>query len=140
MTPQRAAEILASYGANPARWPTWERGACAALIAADPALQAEQARAAVLDDALAAWARAPVATGRDDAIGRALARAGASAGRAWGYVGGAVAASVAAALYWSSAHPPVRNPQPAIAYDQARADSALFQTVFTPTPDEEDVL
>ncbi|MCH8684585.1 hypothetical protein [Pedomonas mirosovicensis] len=51
----RLAEILETYGANPARWPEGERAAAEAALAADPGLQAVAARERLLDGWLSDW-------------------------------------------------------------------------------------
>ena len=60
MTETRALEIIAAYGADPARWPAAERAALRAL-AARPAVAAALVNAAALDGLLGDWARADVA-------------------------------------------------------------------------------
>ncbi|MBV8970912.1 MAG: hypothetical protein JO290_01335, partial [Sphingomonadaceae bacterium] len=69
---ERAAEIIAAYGGDPARWPDGERATALAVIAASPDLRAQHAAAVALDADLAAWARVPV-TGGDAAAAAARA-------------------------------------------------------------------
>jgi hypothetical protein len=67
MTPERLAEILAAYGAEPARWPAGEREEALALLRRD---EGAARPAAALDRALDRFAVAcPDAT----TVGRALA-------------------------------------------------------------------
>ncbi len=55
MNRQRAWDIIASHGANPARWPVSERPALAALLADDAALGALRDRARRVDALLDDW-------------------------------------------------------------------------------------
>lgn len=55
MTDTRLQELLASYGADPARWPAPEREAALALLQASPAARALRDEAAALDAALDRW-------------------------------------------------------------------------------------
>lgn len=138
----RAGEIIAAYGADPARWPDAERATALGVVAASPALRAAQAAAAVLDADLAAWATAPVAPG--DA-GVAAARATPRPRPYLRWAGGTgIAAAVAAGLVLLA---PVHRPAPSAARVATLAapaagtyDAAAFAQVFTPTPDEEQVL
>jgi hypothetical protein len=69
----RLAEVLAAYGADPARWPASERGGLLALVEGAPELQALLAEAREIDKVLAS-ARVPrVPAG---AAARLLAQAG----------------------------------------------------------------
>lgn len=145
MSPNRVAEILATFGANSARWPEAERADCLVLIDRLPSLSYDRRMAAALDVGLVGWAREAVAT-KDGATDRAVARALAALpaptrARPLAWMAGALAASVAAGLAFVTLRPttpdPIAMPAP---ITQAQADSAQFRTVFTPTPDEEDVL
>lgn len=149
VSPNRATEILAAYGADPDRWPDAERAQCLALIERLPGLGYERRLAAALDVALVGWAREPaVARDGDGEADRAVARAMAvlpapPRARAFAWMGGALAASVAAGLAFVTLRPGAPAPvaaSPAITQAQAQADSAQFRAVFAPTPDEEDVL
>jgi hypothetical protein len=162
MTQDRALEILAAYGADPARWPSDEREALQALADRSPAVAQALVEARAVDAALAGWLAAPAASvtpARDDgaAARAALAEAQASGVRPhpvrtrrwWG--GLAVAASLVAAvgLSWPSlepASPPAGTGGGTIAGVQAPApdpredsseEEALFALMFTPTIDEE---
>ena len=141
----RAAEIIAAYGADPARWPDAERATALHVIAASPELTAARAAAAALDADLVAWAQAPVAGG----IG---ARAAADAARIalrrprpflhWA-AGTGIAASLAAGLLlFAPAHrlAPGTTPVRVATVAATPDDATAFAQVFTPTPDEEQVL
>ena len=149
MTSERALEILNAFGADAARWPAGERAECLAQFARDPALTRSLRDAAVLDAAITGWARAPLVTSgasTADAVARALATIGAAATRAawrvrvWRPLAGvALAASLAAALLLGP--PPSAPPPKAMSVAvPSQADADAFRQVFTPTPDEEDVL
>ena len=66
----RLAEVLAAYGADPARWPAAERDRLLVLVASDPALLAE---ALEIDRVLA---RAPLPKIPAGAVMRLMERAG----------------------------------------------------------------
>lgn len=138
----RAAEIIAAYGADPARWPDAERATALDAVAASPALTAALAAARTLDAELAAWARAPL-----DVADRAAADAAAATlrrprpFRRWA-LGTGLAASLAAGLILlapaqrlAPAGAPVTTTRPA-----TTDDASAFAQVFTPTPDEEQIL
>jgi hypothetical protein len=69
----RLAEVLAAYGADPARWPASERNGLVALVESTPELQARLAEAREIDQVLAGAGAAEVPAG---AAARLLARAG----------------------------------------------------------------
>ncbi len=130
----RAAEILAAYGADPARWPDGERATAQAVIAASPELRAAQDAARALDADLAAWAQAPVAGGDAAAAARRALPAPRPYLR-WA-LGTGLAASLAAGLVLlTPAHPPPPAKTPVVV-----DDATAFAQVFTPTPDEEQSL
>lgn len=131
----RAAEIIAAYGADPARWPDAELPMVLAAIAASPDLRAALSAARMLDAELVAWAQAPVADGDAGRAAALALRRSRSFGRwAWGT---SIAASfAAAAALLVPAHSTHSARPPATATD----DAAAFAQVFTPTPDEEQVL
>ena len=138
----RAAEIIAAYGAEPARWPDAERATALHVIAADPALSAALVEARTLDAELTAWAQAPVAAG-DVAAAAAVALHRVQPRRRWvmgGWaLGTGLAASLAAGLVLlTPAHHPATAPVAATA--PSTADATAFAQVFTPTPDEEQAL
>jgi hypothetical protein len=68
----RLAEVLAAYGADPARWPAAERDRLMALIESSPHLQALLADARQIDQVLSAAKTSAVPAG---AAARLLARA-----------------------------------------------------------------
>jgi len=145
VSPNRAAEIVAAYGADPARWPDAERTDCSALVDRLSSLGYERRMAAALDAGLIAWAREPLVVHDGDAqraVTRALAALPAPVRvKPLAWIGGALAASVAVGLAFVTLRPttPARTAAP-IQITRAQADSAQFRAVFTPTPDEEDVL
>lgn len=149
MTSERVLEILTAFGADAARWPADERGECLAQIARDPTLARARRDAAVLDAALIGWARAPLAithASTDHAVVRALATIDVAPARpswplrAWRpFAGVALAASLAAALLIGT-RPSAPSPPPAFVAVQSQVDADAFREVFTPTPDEEEVL
>ncbi len=134
----RAAEIIAAYGANPVRWPDAERTTVLAVIAASPDLCVAQAAAATLDADLFAWAISPVAPG-DAAAAAARATRRSPPYLRWAGGTGLAAAVTAGFIVFAPAHraPPVTT----IATATATTDTTTaFAQVFTPTPDEEQVL
>ena len=130
----RAAEIIAAYGGDPARWPDAERAAALAAVAADPALAGVFAAARALDDDLTGWARRPV-RGGDAVSAAAVAMRRPPTVLRWA-AGGGIAASLAVAVVLFT---PAQTPIPVAALD-AIPDETAFAQVFTPTPDEESVL
>lgn len=141
----RAAEIIAAYGADPARWPEAERTTALDVIAASPVLTAALAEARVLDGDLTAWAQAPVAPG--DAAVAAAAAARIALHRPRPFVrwamGTGLAASLAAGLVLlapAQRLTPSTAPQVAAAVPSTAADATAFAQVFTPTPDEDQTL
>lgn len=134
----RAAEIIAAYGANPARWPDAERTMALGVIAEHPALKAALAEAQVLDRDLAGWARRPVRIG-DARAAAAIAMQRPRNFMRWA-AGGSIAASLAAALVLLA--PARMAPSTAVpgVVVASVTDEAAFAHVFTPTPDEEHVL
>ncbi len=135
----RAAEIIAAYGGNPARWPDAERATALAVIAADPGLATALAEARTLDGDLADWARRPVRVGDTHAVAAVAMRRPAFA--RWA-TGGSIAASVAAAilLLTPARMTPSVAPQSVAVAAVSVSDEAAFAHVFTPTPDEENIL
>ena len=133
----RAAEIIAAYGSDTARWPDVERATAVTVIAADPALTAALVAARGLDHDLAAWASRPVLAGSPLADAAVAMRRPGSVMR-WA-AGGSVAASVAAALVLLN---PTRVAAPSVAPVVLAhvPDETAFAQVFTPTPDEERIL
>lgn len=136
----RAAEIIAAYGADPARWPDAERATALHVVAASPALTAALAAARALDADLAAWAQAPLTVGADAAAGAARTVLRRPRPFARWAMGTGLAASLAAGLLLLA---PTHRLAPARAPVTVAAttdDASAFAQVFTPTPDEEQVL
>ncbi|KAB7646359.1 hypothetical protein [Polymorphobacter fuscus] len=149
MTRDRALDIIAACGADPARWPADERAGVLAL-SGDPAVAAALAEAAPLDALLTEWARAegPVRSFDPAKLVPAPAAASAPAPRRRWFAAGALAAAVAAAV----ALTPMRqatsgtgqqiasvSPQTPVpsATATSEAGDADFAYVFTPTIDED---
>ncbi len=149
MTPPthiRATEIIAAYGADAARWPDDERAATLAALAESPDLAAARAAAAVLDADLCEWANAPIVPG--DA-GKAAAGAAFPSRPYLRWVGGTGLAAAAAAAFLvvvpakhvTPVHVAVAQAWPTDRAQPTTTDDAdAFAQVFTPTPDEEQVL
>lgn len=135
----RAAEIVAAYGGDTARWPDAERATALSVIAADPVLVAALAEARVIDVDVADWARQPVRGG--DALAAAtIAMRQPRTFMRWA-AGGSIAASLAAAIVLMTpgriAPSPATNGAVTVA---SISDETAFAQVFSPTPDEERVL
>lgn len=150
MTEDRALEIIASCGADSARWPADERAAVLAL-ASHPVIAAALADARALDALLGDWARADVVTAPFDAA-QLTPRAAPfvpARRRGW-FATGAMAAAVVAAVVlvpFGNVTPPADAPQVAMNSPQTIVPSATvasdpgsdaeFAYVFTPTVDED---
>lgn len=132
----RAAEIIAAYGGDPARWPDAERVMTRDVVAANPALATAVAEARTFDADLAAWARSVVPV--DPAK---LVAAGQTARPQpvlrWA-VGAAIAASLAGLLTVAPLRPDRAHPGVVIA--TGTDEATAFAQIFTPTPDEEQFL
>jgi hypothetical protein len=150
VTEDRALEIIASYGADPARWPADERAAVLAL-AGRPAVAAALADARGLDALLGDWARADVVAAPFDAAQLTPRAAPVVPARRRGWLAaGAMAAAVAAAVVLTpigNVTPQPAGPQVAMNSPQSTVPSATvasepgsdaeFAYVFTPTVDED---
>ena len=157
MTPERAFEIIDAYGADSARWPDDTRATLQALATCDSEVAAALAQAGKLDALLGGWAH-DVAPREFDvaAIVRVPQEApeivrGTAFSLRW-ITGGALAAAVAAGLIILA--PTQRAPDPVVASlspeksapSAAATGKALgseadaFASVFTPTPDEEELI
>ncbi len=159
MNKARAQEILASCGADVARWPADEQVMLAGLLVDDADLQAARDAACAVDALLDAWLvqsdAAAAEIGGAQAMAARLAQqlppqvapSGVSS-RRWWLAGMAVAGSMAAALIavvslqppsigsnrvLADATPPATVRQVA----QADADAFVWTTVFTTTEEEE---
>ena len=149
MTEDRAIEIIASHGADAARWPDDERAALLAL-AGTPAVAAALAEAAALDTLLVGWARADVAGAPFDSAGLVPAPALPAARplRRW-LAAGAMAAAVAAAVVLApmrstpslpATQVAVVSPVPSATVEGDAGSDAEFAYVFTPTVDEDTLI
>lgn len=151
LAPETACAILASHGADPARWPAENRAALLALAASDAMVAAALAEARALDALLGDWASAPVPIkGVDAAAITALPQQG-PARRATGWRPAAMAASLALVMavggWLGMADQFTAQPQteiasaalPSAAAEAGDADLA-FAYVFTPTAAEEDLI
>ena len=131
---ERAAEIIAAYGADPARWPDGERATALAVIASSADLRAAQAAARGLDADLQRWAQAPVPAGDVAAAARQVLRRPRPLLR-WA-LGTGLAASLAAGLVALAPAGHHGKVAPAAAV-RSSDDATAFAQLFTPTPDEE---
>jgi hypothetical protein len=157
MTPERAFEIIDAYGADSARWPDEARAALLALAASDADVAAAVAQARRLDAVLGGWA-GDVAPREFDlaAITRTPQETPAATRKGplplrW-ITGGALAAAVAAGLIilapmQRAADPVVASLSPEKSAPSAAAtgkaignEADAFASVFTPTPDEEELI
>lgn len=92
-----------------------------------------------LDAALRGWARAPARADTDASVARALAALPSRTRPAtrWPWAAGAaIAAGLGAAALWPGATPSTAPPVQLA----APSDATLFPLLFTPTPDEEDLI
>nr|WP_295663161.1 hypothetical protein [Polymorphobacter sp.] len=134
----RAAEIIAAYGGDTARWPDAERATALAVIAGNPALKAALTEARKLDVDLTSWACRPVRNG-DARMAAAAAMRQPRSFMRWA-AGGSIAASLAAAIVLltpTEITPSTAAPRVTVA---TLSDEAAFEQVFTLTPDEEHLL
>jgi hypothetical protein len=150
VTEDRALEIIASYGADTARWPADERAAALAL-AGRPAVAAALADARALDALLGDWAAADVTAAPFDAAQLTPRAAPVVPARRRGWLAvGAMAAAVAAAVVltpMAGVTPQPVAPKIAMNSPQTTVPSATvasdtgsdaeFAYVFTPTVDED---
>ncbi len=130
----RLREILDCYGGGSDRWPEREREALLTALRDDAGLRAVREDALRLDLMLDQWACCDLSTGSD--AGAAAARALRPAWR-WPWAAGGVAASVVAALLLM---PAVTRPPVAIPHTTTISDEGAFTSLFTTTPDEEDLI
>ncbi len=149
LSSETALEIIASHGADPARWPADVRGALLDMVD-DAAVAAALADARALDALLADWADAPAEGAIDVAAITALPQQGMAPRRAAGWRPALLAASLALVVAvggWlglsgsmnvaGGARVAAVSPsaEPAV----GEADVA-FAYVFTPTAAEEDLI
>lgn len=141
--PARAREILDCYGADTARWPVDEREAVVAQVRGSAGLRAVQAEAAQLDAMLGEWARRDLGAGVDAGAAAARVLQPPRTWRRWAAGGGglAVAALAAVMLIGEPGSVPVAQVATVPATVAVPlTDAGAFSTLFTTTPDEEDVL
>ncbi len=139
MDANRAADIIASYGGDAARWPDDERAEMLQLIAQHPTLAAQHAAAARLDGMLSAWAAGSVGVDSDAAAAatRVLAMPVAQhrRGTPWRWwAGTGVAAAIALGVVLVN---PAASPPHVVAAHHQISDDQAFAMVFTPTLDED---
>jgi hypothetical protein len=146
ITAARVAEIIDAYGGDASRWPVAERDAALALVATRPALLAAQQTASGLDTLLAGWATAPVTPVCAAAAAATLARRPRTTWLRW-VAGTGMAATIAATLIATLALQPGSTPAPVTTQPQIAtaapikvSDEAAFAMLFTPTPEEEDLI
>jgi hypothetical protein len=154
LSSETAIDILASFGADPARWPAQDRAAMLALAASDAAVAAALADAQGLDALLAGWAAAPVPlAGIDAAAITALPQqrpaSPASPVSAWrpALMAASVALVAAVGGWFGIAGQYVAPPQTEIAAAPPSSAGAAageadlaFAYVFSPTAAEEDLI
>ena len=151
MTIERALEIIDACGADPRRWPAAERSVVLAF-AADPRLVAALAAARDLDASLDDWAAADAAPMAFDVAsitrqpqqGPARMQP-AGAWRGW-LTGGALAAAAMAGLIVLAPAPvsTISSNSPVLSATAegyaGGSDAEAFAYVFTPTPDEDELI
>ena len=151
LPPEIALEILASHGADPARWPADVRPGLLALAAQDSGVAAALAQARALDAALADWAAMPAPdTSIDVNAILKLPQEGVAGHKGSGWRPALIAASAALVLAvggwlgWSRQMPATTAPQIAAVSPSAGASAGEtddgFAYVFTPTAAEEDLI
>lgn len=168
MTPERALEIIAAHGADSGRWPDADRAAVLALATADAGVASALREAATLDALIAGWAHDVAPRSFDVAAITALPQdaPAIATGNAWRLRwlgGGALAAAFAAGLIIfaplrPTADTAVATLSPTTSVPSATADGNVdgrdadalatalggdaeaFNNVFTPTPDEEQLI
>ena len=139
MNRDRAAEIIAAYGGDPARWPAAERAAALQLTLDDRALGVVRRDALALDAVLTAWATSDAVAG-DAAQAAARVLAGPLATRlprrrrpvVWWTAGTAVAAAGALAIALISPALAPRAAPPVVV-----SDDAALAMLFTPMNGED---
>lgn len=150
LSPETALDIIASHGADPARWPADVRGPLLALAADDAAVARALAEARTLDALLGEWAGAPAAGSIDIAAITALPQQGTAPRRAAGWRPALLAASLALVVAvggWLGLSGPMNGTGGArVAAVSPSAEPAVgeadvaFAYVFTPTAAEEDLI
>ena len=149
LSTETALDILASHGADPARWPAEHRAALLALAGRDAAVAAALGEARAVDAALADWLARPLpALAVDVAAIAALPQARPQPARWRPALLAASVTLVVAVGGWlgveswfgGTAAPVVASaPPPPAGAELAEADAA-FAYVFTPTAAEEELI
>lgn len=157
LSPETALAILASHGADPARWPAQDRAALLALVADNAAVAAALADAQALDAMLADWAATPVPLAGIDAAAITALPQQRPAGRHQvpGWRPALIAASLALVVAvggwigFAGQYDGQRRGQPQTEIAAAPPSSAgvaageadlAFAYVFSPTAAEEDLI
>lgn len=150
LSPETALEIIASHGADPARWPADVRGRLLALATDDAVVAAALAEARALDAMLGDWAGVPAEGLIDVAAITALPQQGTAPRRAAGWRPALLAASLALVVAvggWLGLSGPMNVAGGArVAAVSPSAETAVgeadvaFAYVFTPTAAEEDLI
>lgn len=130
----RPRDIIAVYGADPARWPADERDAVLAALGRDAGLRAERDAAAGLDLMLDEWARRDLADGQDAGAAAARVLAPRPGWLRWA-AGGGIAAALGATVMLVG--PTAHTAAPVTQAAATITDEGAFTAVFTTTPDEE---
>ena len=150
LSPETALDIIASHGADPARWPADARAALLALAAQDDRVAAALAQAQALDAALADWAAAPAAGVAVDVAAilglpqeREVPRRPVAARRpALMAASLALVVAVGGWLGFSDqfASPPAQIAAVSPSAETGTGEADAFALVFTPTAAEEDLI
>lgn len=150
LSPETACAILASHGADPARWPAGDRAALLALAASDATVAAALTEAQALDAMLDDWAAAPAPLASIDTA-RIVARPQQRPEQPMTWRPALLAASLALVIAvggWLGVSGQYSGPSetriaavapPSAAVAAGEADLA-FAYVFTPTAAEEDLI
>lgn len=151
LSPETALDIIASFGADPARWPADSRAAVLALAAVDAGVAAALAETGALDAALAAWAAVPATSAAVDvaAILKLPQENIAAVPRSAAWRPALMAASAALVVAvggwaglsgrFADAKTEIAAVSPSAEAAEGEADDA-FAMVFTPTAAEEDLI
>lgn len=151
LSPETALDIVASFGADLARWPADSRAAVLALAAVDAGVAAALAEAIASDSALTEWANAPATGAAVDvaAILKLPQEQNASASLRATWRPALMAASVALVVAvggwaglsgrFTDTKTEITAVSPSAEAAEGEADAA-FAMVFTPTAAEEDLI
>lgn len=138
MDPARVREILGSYGGRNDRWPERERDGVLAALRGDAGLRTEREAELRLDALLDEWAGRDLGRGADP---RRVAALALRTPHRWLRLagGGSIAAVIAAGLLVAPQAPEPVVKIVAVPSHTITAEGA-FGSLFTTTPDEEDVI